>query len=111
MPASLPADHHDDDGRPAWRITSRHGQWNWSRITQTARHHDRRGPGGEPAVDAIYNTGCLPVYRPYKDVGRAPTRQIAPARSGAVGSALVDLCQKCCHLLGVSYEYQTTVYC
>ncbi len=83
VPAALPPDHDDDDGRTARRVAAgdRHGRWR--RAAPAARHRHRRRPDPEPGPDALYDAGHLSLSGSVPPVGpaRPPAAQCAGGRA------------------------------
>src|SRR5579864_9286273 len=64
MPAPIPADHDDDDGRPARRPAARHWSGRRWRAPAAARYRNCRGTDPQSGPDALFNAGHLPLYGP-----------------------------------------------
>ena len=70
LSAALPADHDDDDGRPARRLAARARHRARLRAPPPAGRHHRGRADPVPAPDAVHDAGRLPVPRASPAVAR-----------------------------------------
>ena len=63
VPAPLPADHDDHDGRVARRIAAGARHRRWFRTAPSTWHHDRRRIAAQPAPHALHHAGRLSLLR------------------------------------------------
>ena len=81
LPAALPADHDDDDGRDPRRLAADARHRHRLRTAPAARHRHCRRPDLQPVADAVHHAGDLSLFRPpgrAADAARRPADPIAP---------------------------------
>src|SRR5260221_6030959 len=86
MPAALPTDHDDDHGGAARRAAASLWSRRRRRVAPTARHRDRRRSRRQPAVDALYDAGHLPLSRSLPLVGAVGVAGMAPGTPSPTAS-------------------------
>ena len=81
LPAALPADHDDDDGRPARRLAAGTRHRARLRAPPPAGRHHRGRADPVPAPDAVHDAGRLPVPRASPAVARPPPASVVRTES------------------------------